>query len=191
MFPEHARRGGSRTALVADMTFDPTIHHRRSIRLQGYDYSQAGMYFVTLCTRNRECLFGEIVDETMRLNPVGQIVADSWAWLAQRYEHVELDEWVVMPNHLHGIVVINDHCKGGSRTAPTKPIGRLIGAYKTVSTRQANTFWQTPGMLLWQRNYWERIVRDAAELLSIQEYICNNPAQWAQDKLHPQTFSGI
>jgi len=173
------------------MTFDPTIHHRRSIRLQGYDYSQAGMYFVTLCTRNRECLFGEIVDETMRLNPVGQIVADSWAWLAQRYEHVELDEWVVMPNHLHGIVVINDHCKGGSRTAPTKPIGRLIGAYKTVSTKQANTFRQTPGLLLWQRNYWERIVRDAAELLSIQEYICNNPAQWAQDKLHPQTFSGI
>ena len=81
--------------------------------------------------------------------------------------------------------------KGGSRTAPTKPIGRLIGAYKTVSTKQANTFRQTPGMLLWQRNYWERIVRDAAELLSIQEYICNNPAQWAQDKLHPQTFSGI
>lgn len=191
MFPEHARRGGSRTALVADMTFDPTIHHRRSIRLQGYDYSQAGMYFVTLCTRNRECLFGEIVDETMRLNPVGQIVTDSWTWLAQRYEHVELDEWVVMPNHLHGIVVINDHCKGGSRTAPTKPIGRLIGAYKTVSTKQANTFRQTPGMLLWQRNYWERIVRDAAELLSIQEYICNNPAQWAQDKLHPHTFSGI
>ena len=191
MFPEHARRGGSRTALVADMTFDPTIHHRRSIRLQGYDYSQAGMYFVTLCTRNRECLFGEIVDETMRLNPVGQIVADSWAWLAQRYEHVELDEWVVMPNHLHGIVVINDHCKGGSRTAPTKPIGRLIGAYKTVSTNQANTFRQTPGLLLWQRNYWERIVRDEAELLSIQEYICNNPAQWTQDKLHPQTFSGI
>ena len=191
MFPEHARRGGSRTALVADMTFDPTIHHRRSIRLQGYDYSQAGMYFVTLCTRNRECLFGEIVDETMRLNPVGQIVADSWAWLAQRYEHVELDEWVVMPNHLHGIVVINDHCKGGSRTAPTKPIGRLIGAYKTVSTKQANTFRQTPWLLLWQRNYWERIVRDEAELLSIQEYICNNPAQWTQDKLHPQTFSGI
>ena len=191
MFPEHARRGGSRTALVADMTFDPTIHHRRSIRLQGYDYSQAGMYFVTLCTRNRECLFGEIVDETMRLNPVGQIVTDSWTWLAQRYEHVELDEWVVMPNHLHGIVVINDHCKGGSRTAPTTPIGRLIGAYKTVSTKQANTFRQTPGLLLWQRNYWERIVRDEAELLSIQEYICNNPAQWAQDKLHPQTFSGI
>ena len=167
------------------------LKHRRSIRVQGYDYSQAGMYFVTLCTRNRECLFGEIVDETMRLNPVGQIVTDSWTWLAQRYEHVELDEWVVMPNHLHGIVVINDHCKGGSRTAPTKPIGRLIGAYKTVSTRQANTFWQTPGMLLWQRNYWERIVRDAAELLCIQEYICNNPAQWAQDKLHPHTFSGI
>ena len=80
---------------------------------------------------------------------------------------------------------------GGSRTAPTKPIGRLIGAYKTVSTKQANTFRQTPGLLLWQRNYWERIVRDEAELLSIQEYICNNPAQWAQDKLHPQTFSGI
>ncbi len=101
------------------MTYNPDIHHRRSIRLKGYDYSQAGAYFVSICTNNRECLFGEITEGKMVLNEAGQMVADSWEWLAKQYDHVSLDECVVMPNHLHGIIVVNDGCRGGSRTAPT------------------------------------------------------------------------
>ena len=96
------------------------LRKRHSIRLQGYDYSKAGAYFVTLCTQDRECLFGDIVDGEMRLNDAGRIVANSWEWLAEQYDHVSLDEYIVMPNHAHGIIVITDDCKGGSRTAPTE-----------------------------------------------------------------------
>jgi REP element-mobilizing transposase RayT len=101
------------------VTYDPSRHHRRSIRLKGYDYSQAGAYFVTLCAQGRECLFGEVVDGEMRLNDAGHIVAESWQWLATQHDYVELDEWIIMPNHLHGIIVITDNGRGGSRTVPT------------------------------------------------------------------------
>ena len=121
------------------MKFNPKIHHRRSIRLKGYDYSQAGAYFVTIVTWQREMLFGEIVDGVMKLNVIGKIVSGKWQWLETQYEYVELGEWVVMPNHFHGILVIHDDGRGGSRPAPTpikhKPLGGLIGAFKTVSTK--------------------------------------------------------
>ena len=103
------------------MKYNPVIHRRRSIRLPGYDYSQAGAYFVTLCTQNRECLFGEIMDGDMSLNAMGRIVADVWTGLASQYDYIQLDEWVVMPNHLHGIIEIIDRGGGGSRTAPSVP----------------------------------------------------------------------
>jgi REP element-mobilizing transposase RayT len=168
--------------------YDPAIHRRRSIRLQGYDYSHAGAYFVTLCTQDRECLFGDIVDGEMRLNDAGRIVANSWEWLAEQYDHVSLDEYVVMPNHAHGIIVITGDCRGGSRTAPTtgirKPIGRLIGAFKTVSTKRINELRENGGTKLWQRNYWEHIVRNEPELNRIREYIHNNPARWELDSLN-------
>ena len=141
-------------------------HHRRSIRLKGYDYAQAGAYFVTICTQDRACLFDDVIDGQMRLNDCGQVVADSWSWLSGRYLHVDLDEWVVMPNHRHGIMILTDG-RGGSRTAPTKnrkPIGRLIGAFKTVSTKRLNTVRNTPGAPVWQRNYYEHIVRSEESL---------------------------
>jgi len=95
-------------------------HRRNSNRLKGYDYAQAGLYFVTIVTRRREALFGEVVDGEMRLNRYGEIVAEMWKWLEDQYPYVELGAWVVMPNHFHGILIINDKsCKGGSRTAPT------------------------------------------------------------------------
>jgi hypothetical protein len=124
------------------MKFDPKIHHRHSIRLKGYDYSQAGAYFVTIVAWQRETLFGEIVDGEMALNDFGKIVAEEWQWLETQYEYVELGAWIIMPNHLHGILVIHDDGRGGSRSAPTpikrKPLGGLIGAFKTVSTKQIN-----------------------------------------------------
>ncbi|WP_371821117.1 hypothetical protein [Chloracidobacterium sp. D] len=96
------------------MRYDPERHHRRSIRLKDCDYTRMGAYFVTLCTQGRVCLFGEIVAGEMRLNEYGEIVAESWRWLATQYDYVELDEWVVMPNHLHGIIVITGDGRNGS-----------------------------------------------------------------------------
>ena len=97
------------------MTYNPDIHHRRSIQLKGHDYSQAGLYFITICTQNRLCLFGKITNGKMILNEYGMIIKTSWEWLQQQYEHIDPGEFVVMPNHLHGIIVLNNR-RGGSRT---------------------------------------------------------------------------
>lgn len=183
--------------------------NRQSIRLRGYDYSQAGAYFITLCIENREYLLGDVVDGVMQLNDFGKVIVDSWLWLASRYVYVELDEYVVMPNHFHAVLVITDdgrntvgairespvHIidggKGGSRTAPTKKtLGRLIGAFKTVSTKKINQLRNTPAMPLWQRNYFERVVRDENELRLIREYIVNNPMRWQYDKLNGDNGRG-
>ncbi len=169
------------------MAHHPEKHTRRSIRLKGYDYKQSGAYFVTICTQNRVCLFGTIQDERMHLNTAGRVVSGSWAWLANQYDYVELDEYVVMPNHIHGILIIMDgDCRGGSRTAPTrgarKPLGRLLGAFKTVSTKRINQIRKTLGTTLWQRNYFEHIIRNETSLERIREYIANNPAQWEMDR---------
>lgn len=106
------------------MKYNSEIHHRRSIRLKGYDSSRKGAYFVTICDQNRECLFGEIVDGVMRLNHMGKIVADEWVKTAKIRNEIELDEWVVMPNHFHGILVIAHSgaiigCTGDRPVAPT------------------------------------------------------------------------
>ena len=159
-------------------------HNRQSIRLKGYDYAQAGAYYVTVCVQDRKCPFGNVNDGKMMSNDAGKIVNDSWRWLGDQYEYVELDEFIVMPNHIHGIICVNDAGRGGSRTAPTikrKPLGRLIGAFKTVSTKQINITRQTSGNQLWQRNYYEHIIRGEDDLIRIREYIINNPARWEQD----------
>jgi REP element-mobilizing transposase RayT len=342
------------------MTYDPSRHHRRSIRLKGYDYSRPGAYFITIVAQDRACLFGKVVDGVMHLSEVGQIVAESWQWLAAQYDYVTLDAWVVMPNHIHGIIVITDQGgddtvggddggrggddgggggddggrggddggrggndvggggndggrggddggrggddggrggddggrggddggrggddggrggdngggggndggrggddvggggddggrggddvggggndggrggddggRGGSRTAPTanapttsnaptapdaptvnaptanapttsnaptapdaptvnapttpakrKTVGRLVGAFKTVSTKRINDQRGTPGAQVWQRDFYEHIIRDAAALARIRRYIVENPARWASD----------
>ena len=97
--------------------FSPQKYHRRSIRLLNYDYSQSGAYFVTIVARHRECLFGEIIDGKMKLNRYGEIVASTWQWLERQYSYIELGAWIVMPNHFHGILIIHDDRRGGSRTA--------------------------------------------------------------------------
>ncbi len=172
------------------MRYDPEKHHRRSIRLKGYDYSQAGAYFITIVTQGRVCMFGDVVDGAMCLNDTGRIVAEVWQWLATQYDYVMLDAWVVMPNHLHGIMVITDpdgdadQGRGGSRTAPTrrKSVGRLVGAFKTVSTKRINERHGTPGAVVWQRNYYEHIIRGAASLARIRRYIATNPSRWSMDR---------
>jgi REP element-mobilizing transposase RayT len=182
------------------MPFNPDVHHRRSIRLQGYDYTQAGAYFVTICTGQKQCILGEVVDGAVVLSRYGRLAVMCWEWLAQHYPYVELDAWVVMPNHLHGIIVISDAedadglSRGGSRTAPTTPdataatapkrktLGRLIGAFKTVSTKCVNQLYHSPGEVFWQRNYYEHIIRNTADLKRIREYILYNPMRWESDE---------
>ena len=167
--------------------YRPELHHRRSIRLKGYDYAQSGAYFVTIVTQGRIPHFGEILDGEMLLNDTGLSVALAWEWLATRYPHVKLDEYVVMPNHLHGIIVMADTGRGGSQTAPTgrKPLGRLVAAFKTVTTKQLNLVQGTPGQLLWQRNFYEHVIRNDDEMDRVREYIIGNPLQWEIDTENP------
>ena len=145
---------------------------------------------MTVCVRGRECLLGDALDGKMQMNDIGLVVVDCWEWLFRRYEYVILDEWIVMPSHLHGIIVINDKCRGGSRTAPTnakrKPLGRLVGAFKTVSTKRINEMCDTSGISFWQRNYYEHIIRNEDELNKIREYILYSPLQWKFDRENPE-----
>ena len=188
---------------------DPTNHERkrRSIRLQGYDYSQAGAYYITVCTRNRECLFGNVVDGQMQSNEAGQIVQAVWDGLQQCYEGIELDAFIIMPNHVHGIVVIRPRVGAihelpvqqiHESPLPSKPsalariadrrrmlLSKIIGRFKMVTAKQINDLRQTRGSALWQRNYYEHIVRDEASLNRVRQYIADNPAQWEFDRENP------
>jgi REP element-mobilizing transposase RayT len=182
------------------MAYNPDIHHRRSIRLRNYDYTQAGAYFVTICVQDRECLFGEITNRVMRLHDAGNIVAEQWIKTGDIRDTVELDAWTVMPNHFHGIIVLIDTARRGTaRRAPTcraptterfgKPVSgslpTIVRAFKSAATKNVNILRNTPGNKLWQPNYWEHIIRNETELQRIREYIHNNPARWHEDALHP------
>ena len=174
------------------MTLHPAIHHRRSLRLKGYDYRQAGAYFVTVCTHDRLCLFGDVVDGDMRLDEAGQAVADAWQDLPNHYRHVALDAFVVMPNHIHGIVFISPDAGfvgAGFKPAPTSTahhgLPEIVRGFKTFSSRRVNALRHTSGSPVWQRNYYEHIIRSEASLAAIREYIANNPLQWALDRENP------
>lgn len=229
------------------MSYDPEIHHRRSIRLKGYDYSQAGAYFITICTYNRNCIFGEIRDGQMHLNEIGRIVETEWLKTSEIRDNVELDAFVVMPNHLHGTIIITgkagtddaigandspnsvDMTVGADRRPPDddiglhvggrapdrgiksnvgadrrppdddiglhvgahgraplrrqpKSIGSIIAGFKSTVTKQINTIRNTPGAPVWQRNYYEHIIRNEEAFTRIQQYIIENPAQWQYDQ---------
>jgi REP element-mobilizing transposase RayT len=169
--------------------FNPDIHHRRSIRFQDYDYSAVGAYFVTLCAFQRECLFGEVVEGGMQLSDAGLAVIDCWQAIPKHFSQAELDEFVVMPNHLHGIIV-ND-CRGTAcRAQFDEAFGRpvagslatIIRSFKSAVSNRVNVLRDNPGVPVWQRNYYERVIRDEQELAAIRQYIANNPARWAEDE---------
>jgi len=170
--------------------YDPKMHHRRSIRLKGYDYTKDGLYFITICTLNHIHLFGKINNGIMALNEVGQVAAEALQWLPGNYQYVEVAESMIMPNHLHAIIEIGS-CRGGSQTTLTqtgptkrKPLGRLVGSFKTVSSRRINEMRQMPGCPVWQRNYYEHIIRDHESYVKCCEYIRNNPLKWQEDKYY-------
>ena len=199
------------------MVYDPDKHHRRSIRLKGHDYRQPGAYFITIRTHDRACLFGDIVDGVMQLSDLGRIVWQEWLNTAvvRPYVRVAEEEFVAMPNHVHGIIWIIADAGARQRRAPTgeyppllqdpndhrarqpdptierfgQPVAgsipTIIRAFKSITTNRINQLRGTPNTPLWQRNYYEHIIRDVESLNHIRQYILDNPAHWAIDGLHP------
>ena len=187
------------------MSDQPNEHHRRSFRLKGYDYSQAGVYFVTICTYRRECLFGEVDGGLMRLNEYGEIVASEWVRSAEIRSEIECGEFVVMPNHFHGIVRIvgaygntpcfsdtamsrNEQQRAYCHTplrSPSRNVGAMVRGFKSAAGRRINEMRNTPGVSVWQRNYHEHVIRNEADYNRIAEYVANNPQRWMEDSLHP------
>lgn len=189
------------------MKFDPQKHHRHSIRLKGYDYSLAGAYYVTIVAHGREHLFGEIVGADlsgrkniaanhnegqieiprqserpalttaeMQLNRFGQIVQYAWYDLPKHYPHVELDTFCIMPNHVHAIIVLTD-----AVVVKRHPLSEIVRAFKSFSARRINSLRNTQGIPVWQRNYYEHIIRNQQDYLSKSGYILDNPRNWEED----------
>ena len=174
--------------------YNPDIHHRRSIRLKGYDYSQSGLYFITLCAVNKICMFGNVVDGKMQLNDIGQLVEQEWLnTINIRHNDVRLHNYIVMPNHFHAIIEIrrgeshspqtinegniNENDLPQRMKSPSKTVGAIVRGFKGAISRQL-------GYSIWQRNYYEHIIRTDASYRHISNYIENNPTKWQSDKLY-------
>jgi len=154
----------------------PPMRSRHTPRLPGYDYTQSGLYFVTVVTAKREYSFGEIRDEMMQRNLCGDLVSEAWLELPSHFSGLSVLDFVVMPNHVHGIFVFDN---------VPHDLSTIIGGFKSGITRRINTLRDTPGESVWQRSYYDRIVRSEAELIRIQEYIAANPIKWAIDSENP------
>jgi REP element-mobilizing transposase RayT len=184
--------------------YDPDLLHRRSIRLRDYDYTQGGAYFLTVCVHDRACLLGEIVNGDIRLSAYGEIVDHEWQRTPSLRPQVSLDLYVIMPNHFHAILVITDaapdsvgaYCNTPLQKPPLTPshqplqfpsqtVGAIVRGFKAAVTKQVNLLRRTPGLPFWQRNYWEHVIRDDADLARLRPYIEQNPGKWAEDKYHP------
>ena len=200
------------------MKYNPKIHNRRSIRLKGYDYSQSGAYFITICCQDRECRFGKIKNDQMVLNEFGTIAYNEWNKLPERFPNFELDVFQIMPNHIHGIIVLvgagltpaqltpaqitpaqNDKTAEASRAGASRagaspaPTGDIIGAYKSFVANECLKIFKSryaeenpvPTMgKLWQRNYYEYIIRNEQSYQTISNYIIGNPSKWKDDKFY-------
>jgi putative transposase len=193
-------------------------YHRRSIRLKEYDYSSSGEYFVTICTYQKGCIFGEIINEEMHLNDYGKIVQEEWLRTAEMRGDVELDEFIIMPNHIHGIITLIESGRGTLQRAlvgansntPSNAIlvgaihesplpmtqqqrrnmtlSKIIGRFKMLTAKEINLMHQTPGHPVWQRNYYEHIIRDEKDLNNIRDYIINNPLKWSFEMENPENM---
>ena len=170
---------------------------RRSMRLPGYDYAQGGAYFITVCTAARRCCLGEIAGTTVRLTAAGRIVAEEWVRTAELRPGVSLDEFVVMPNHVHGVLVLLPSVGATRRVAPGRggasplrsgaspgSLGAIVGQFKAASARRVNALRGTSGHAFW-RGFYEHVIRNQADLEAIRTYTLNNPLQWALDRENP------
>lgn len=214
---ELIRNAGNQKGLPQQKLSEQKLPQRRSIRLKGYDYAQEGLYFITICCQDRAYLFGKILNGEMILNDAGKMVVYEWLKLTERFENIQLHEYVVMPNHFHAIfqivgaplVVDPDQKKSGGQPqgiAPTEidfrdgqpqgiaptgiapTVGDIIGAFKSIVTVEyirgiKSLNWKPFNKRLWQRNYWEHIIRTERAYQTISNYIINNPRKWESDKL--------
>ena len=191
------------------MGSDQEFPQRKSIRLRGYDYSLAGAYFVTICSHGKRCLLSSLSGNSVELSPAGKIVQAVWNSLPERFPRLVLDEFVIMPNHLHAVLGFvgaglalpalsvgtdaNDRAstvpKPAVARAKTHSLADVIGAFKSISTIQVNRLLQRKGVPLWHRNYYEHIVRKGEDLRKIQQYILENPLNWALDTENPHCNS--
>lgn len=188
-------------------------YHRRSIRLKEYDYTQPGAYFLTIVTGIRLCIFGEVLDGEVHLSQMGEIARKEWERLPNRFDHLQLDEFIVMPNHVHGIIFIKDDAVGAQQiesmtelsNGPAVPlrnpihfekterfskpvpgsIPTIMRSYKSAVSLRCNFLRKEPDAPVWQRNYYEHIIRNEAELNDIRAYIINNPNRWDEDEYRP------
>jgi REP-associated tyrosine transposase len=183
---------------------DNAVRRRRSLRLRDYDYSQPGIYFVTVCTVGRALLFGNVVEGNVRLNDAGHATGKVWAELPRYYFGLEVDAFVLMPNHIHGIIVL--HGTGnrpplagglpasprpleGAGTAPLRvTLGQAVARFKYESTKRLNAVRGTPGARVWQRNYYEHIIRHGESLQLVRRYILENPTRWQMDSENPDAI---
>lgn len=176
------------------MRYNPENHHRRSIRIPEYDYSQEGMYYVTICTWNRECIFGKVENSGMKLSPIGEIIYHEWYNIPNHFKNIELDTFIIMPNHLHGIIIVGASLVGAldnpitqntrAGTSPAPTLGAIIGSFKSLCVYRCRNK-RVDISKLWQRNYFEHIIRNEDELNRIREYIIYNPSRWMEDEDNP------
>jgi putative transposase len=179
------------------MTIPP---QRRSIRLPNYDYTQDGAYFVTICTYQKACLFGEVTNDEMMLNTLGCIVDEEWLRTASLRPYVELDTYIVMPNHFHAIAVINHgyeprrtqhaaslHSPQGvtRQNVKSQSLSAIIRAFKAATTIRINSVRLASGVPVWQGRFYEHIIRTEQSLNHIRQYIIGNPQQWTNDRENP------
>ena len=196
--------------------YNPHIHHRRSIRLKGYNYAQEGLYFITICCQDRICRFGKVVNGEMVLNEYGQMAYDEWMKLPEQFPNFELDVFQIMPNHMHGIIAlvgatlavapidavaqiddtvaqidtiapIGAGASPARTNVPNGAISDIVGAYKSLVANGCLGIFKLKNEImgqLWQRNYYEHIIRNEQSYQAISEYIINNPAKWVEDKFY-------
>ncbi len=188
------------------MKYNSEIHHRLSIRLKGYDYSQKGAYFVTICAQNRVCRFGDVLDGEMGLKDAGRMVQEVWNQISENYSGITTDAFVVMPNHIHGIIIVGAiprDCPGANGRTEGQPQGvaptgvlslpDVVQSFKSLTTKYyidgvKQRGWRPFHGKLWQRNYYEHIIRNMNNLYETREYIANNPLQWQWDRENPRIF---
>jgi REP element-mobilizing transposase RayT len=194
------------------MAYDPAIHRRRSTRLPTWDYRDSGAYFVTVCTDERRLLFGSVVDDEMVLNEWGEVADEIWRAIPD-HSPAGIDIFVVMPNHVHGIIwiqrepVVEARPTVGARHASPLPpesattpglrpcgalpdsISSIVGSFKSAVTKRVHELRRAPGAPVWQRGFHDRIIRDDRELNAARQYILDNPRNWAEDKHNPAVFN--
>ena len=165
--------------------FNPEIHHRHSIRLKNYNYSQAGAYFVTITAYGWYPLFGSIDNGSMNLNEMGNLAQFCWNQIPYHFENAQVDQFIVMPNHVHGIIILtklNAKTRRGAASSALSGLSTIVRSYKSAVTKEVNIVKGTPGSPVWQRNYYEHVVRTDKELNDVRQYSLDNPVKWTLDQ---------